>query len=191
MAWKAVDELSVKYYRDRDRIHLVIGVDGAILNQEKGVRMMLGTPDPRASMGYVTVGLFSHALLRELFSIAEAEGASVPASKNILCAIASLEDIGNPGAEDAGDVLVFQTYESVSVLYQTFDLKLGGLEHPDQVKALLDQILDLQTEPAKKLEATLQAIAFFRALAQQAAINTQYPQDEIPAGVRELAAIIR
>ena len=152
---------------------------------------MLGTPDPRASMEYVTVGLFSHALLRELFNIEEAKGKAVPTSKNIRCAIASLEDISNPREEDAGNALVFRTYESVAALYQTFDSKPGELADPNQVKALLDQILDPQTAPARKLADTLKAIEFFRALAQRAAINTQYPQDEIPAGVRALAEIMR
>ena len=152
---------------------------------------MLGTPDPRASMGYVTVGLFSHALLRELFSIEEAKGELGPVSKNIRCAIASLEDISNPREEDAGNTLVFRTYESVAALYQTFDSKPSQLENPNQVKELLDKILNPATERAERLAVTPKAITFFRALAQQAAINTQYPQDEIPAGVRKLAAIMQ
>lgn len=156
---------------------------------------MLGEGDPRSSMGYVIVGLFSHTLLRELFEIEDTDGKEVRSQEAIDSAIRFLEaasiwsdEEGAPPQEqpevEARD-LDFRSYEAVATLYEALEQVPQPSRTPRQVACVLKELL--QSEPSKRLLLTRQAIEFARALGRRAAVNARFPRDEIPAGVRELA----
>jgi hypothetical protein len=146
---------------------------------------MLEQTDPRGSIGYVTLGLFSNALLRELFAIVDNKEKSVATIQN---AIDSLKDLDQPVASEVGasEDLAFRSYQAYATLFDVLDSHQTAFTRPGEVASLLEGVLKAASLGERQANAR-QAIVFFRNLAKRAAVNSQVPQDEIPAGVRQLA----
>jgi hypothetical protein len=174
---------------------------------------MLLVGDPTASIGYVTVGLFSSAVLRNLFAIEDAEAGNVQTDaidnfaaddSNLVHAreagnvqtdaidnaIKSLKALEDPSSKTGvpPHLLAFRTYEGASTLFEVLEDETQ-LRRPSDVASLLENVLAPPPSPTRKALA-LSAIAFFRKLSRQASINSQMPEQGIPARVRELARTI-
>lgn len=144
---------------------------------------MLQHGDPRAGIGYVTLGLFSNAVLRELFAIVDSAG-ELRKSPAIQAAIDSLNDLEHPGsATGVSGRLRFRGYEAVVTLCDV--LESSDYHTPTEVANLLQSVLAPQQED--RLKQAEAGISFFRQLSRQASINSQVPQQDVPAGVRQLA----
>ena len=147
---------------------------------------MLQHGDPRASIGYVTLGLFSSSVLRELFSIVDTQGQLVQ-SNAIRAAIDSLRDLENPGsAKGVSTRPRFRSYEAVVTLLDVLESSESSFQRPSEVVGLLEKLLSTSSDE-ERLQATETAILFFRQLCRRASANSQVPQQDVPAGVRQLA----
>ena len=150
---------------------------------------MLQHGDPGASIPYVSLGLFSSALLRELFAILDSEGAGIPKKETIENAILSLGNVENPVTTESLEYrhLAFRSYEAIITLFDVLESEQTQMTSPTEVASLLDGVLQEHLSVEERLKRTNEALEFFRTLAKQAAINSQVPQQDIPAGVRQLA----
>lgn len=90
---------------------------------------MLGKRNIRDSVGYVTLGLFSHGVLDELFD-AEPNLSKPPESREkIELAIDSLSALNpsvKPGSPRHSD-LIFQTHQERNALYRLLKKHPGGI----------------------------------------------------------------
>jgi len=154
---------------------------------------MLGRRNIRDSIGYVTLGLFTHALLNELLE-AKGKPAYAPTrTEMITLAIDSLKAIESPAQFEPSrkTELVFQNYQEVTTLRKMFDTQ-KILEGQDTVKSLrslqgvLNKIISTDIEAIERLGYLSKAIEFFSNLARKAVINAEYPEEKVPPGVRLL-----
>jgi hypothetical protein len=148
---------------------------------------MLGRRNVRDSVGYVTLGLFSHALLDELLE-AKRKPETPPARKQmVIIAIESLKAIESPGAVEPSrwKDLVFQDYQEARTLRKALNVQTG-MENVDQIRETLDEIIGPNTPKKKRMQNTDKAIKFFGELARIAIINAECPEESVPRGVREL-----
>lgn len=151
---------------------------------------MFGRRNIRDSVGYVTLGLFAHAVLDELLE-ASRDPASSPSRKDMIqLAIDSLGAVEDPRRVDHSRVppLVFQRYQEVHTLR-----KLLGSPNADPATVAdlgitLTCILDTASPPRLRQASCKKTILFFRDLAKQAAMSAEFPAEQVPAGVRALAA---
>ncbi|HUX02695.1 MAG: hypothetical protein WBD63_10865 [Phycisphaerae bacterium] len=153
---------------------------------------MLGKRDIRDSMGYVTLGLFAHALLDELLDARTARKSRPAHSDMIELAIESLSALENPRRTSPSRVpdLVFQTYQEVSTLRRLLQAKkVPSVSDPGSLKALLCTVVDKGKGIPKprRAKAIDQSMTFFAELAKQAIINAESPEEKIPSGVRQIA----
>jgi len=141
--------------------------------------------DPTSTIGYVTLGLFSNAVLRELFAIVD-ECGELPKKEAIQAAIDSLRDLERPGSVSvASERLCFRGYEAAVTL---FDVLESGETQYTQTAELVDLLEKVKAGPKEpRVENAESAISFFRQLSRRASVNSQVPQQLIPAGVRQLA----
>jgi len=142
--------------------------------------------DPRTAIGYVSVGLFSHAILRELFEVEDSNGEKTPEEAVFARAISSLNDYENPGSVKLRRP-AFRSYQAVVTLCQVLELRPKGVDSARKLSEELSRIIDGSTVAEDRLRSAQMAIGFFTELAKRAAINTQAPHEDIPAEVRQLA----
>ena len=129
---------------------------------------MLGMVNPRENMGYITAGLFCHALLDELLS-----GNSDKIQKiaiNSILAHLNPELITIDNYRD----LVFQKYQEHELLVRILE----------QTKTLERELLLMFVN--KDVNAL---IHFFRIMAKQAVIDAEYSHSNVPYGVRNLVNV--
>ncbi len=149
---------------------------------------MLGRKNIRDSIGYVTLGLFSHALLDELLE-AKRKPESPPEHKEMIkLAIDSLKAIESPEDIEQSRLenLVFQNYQEVTTLRKMFPTR--QIKDSKSLRELLNTIVEKDNNKRKRLKSIDKGITFFAELAQKAVINAEYPEERVPAGVRQLVS---
>ncbi len=142
---------------------------------------------PSGSAEYVSLGLFCQALLNELGKI-QAAGGKLPKKQRVLpLAVESLASLENqePPVRSAS---AFRSYAQVTALHQVLHKRVSGLSKIDDLKEALSRIQAKRTSCTQRLSLTEKAIKFFENLSQYAVENAWFPQNEIPLGVRNLAA---
>jgi len=147
---------------------------------------MLAIHDPRRTIDYVRVGLFAQAVLEELFAIVDNQGKLPKQMPSIQRAIESLKDVDNLGGVSGLD-LAFRTYEAEATLREVLRAYQSGSMQPKDLRELLQGSLSPNISPDDRVVLVNKGVSFFTKLAQQAVVNTQFPHDDIPPGVRELA----
>ena len=147
---------------------------------------MLGKRNMRDSIGYVTLGLFSNALLNELQEAANNPGC-VPEDREMLDLvidsfheIQSPKSISHPRFAD----LVFQKHQEASALRKTLR---SSRTTPRKVTDMLDTIVRDEVSADKRSKSISKAIGFFSDLARTAIIKAECPEERIPPGVTQLA----
>lgn len=148
---------------------------------------MLGRRNIRDSIGYVTLGLFSHALVDELFE-ARRKPESPPARRKMITIAAySLKAIRSPADVDQSQWrdLVFQNYQEARTLLDAFGAR-AGVDSAKELESTLDDIVREETIQSKRLNDIDKAIKFFTELERMAVVNTECPEERVPPGVRQL-----
>ena len=150
---------------------------------------MLGRRNIRDSIGYVTLGLFTHALLDELLEAKKKPEIPPDKQKMITIATQSLKAIKSPAEVDPSHWrnLVFQNYQEAKTLQETF-VANAGIENPDELEEILDIITQTNTNQSNRLLNIEKAMSFFEKLAQMAIINAECPEERVPPGVRQLVS---
>jgi hypothetical protein len=148
---------------------------------------MLGRRNIRDSIGYVTLGLFSQALLDELLEAKRKPGdpparrAMITIARESLKAIRSPQDVASELWRD----LVFQNYQEARTLLDVFDA-YTGISSRDELENILDEIVRSDTAQSKRLSDIKRAIGFFGELGRRAVVNTECPEERVPPRVRDL-----
>jgi len=137
-------------------------------------------------MGYVTLGLFTSALLDELLKIKKNPGATPEHTQVIKLTIDSLNAIKSPKAVDKQSLpdLVFQDYQEVSTLRKTLSSFSKSID--DIVKTLNDICITSDSE--KRSKDVYDAILFFMELAHRSIINAECTEERVPPGVKLLGS---
>jgi hypothetical protein len=148
---------------------------------------MLGRRNIRDSIGYVTLGLFTHALLEELLEARKRPEVRPDRHKMITIASQSLKAIRSPAEVDSSHWrdLVFQNYQESRTLHAVLG-PYAGIDDLDELERLLDGILEAGTKKNKRLRDIEKAMRFFEELARIAVINAERPEERVPSGVRQL-----
>jgi len=149
---------------------------------------MLGRRNVRDSIGYVTLGLFTNALLDELFE-AKRKPETPPARKRMIAIAAdSLQAIKSPEKVEPSRWrdLVFQNYQEARTLHRALVVLKGN--DVDQLRNTLENIVGTDTTKESRVESADRAIEFFGELARMAVINAESPEEQVPPGVRQLVS---
>lgn len=150
---------------------------------------MLGRRNIRDSIGYVTLGLFSHALLDELLE-ARREPEAPPVRKEMVNrAIDSLRAISSPERVEPSRWrnLAFQNYQEIRTLFATLE-EQEGKTNIEELAAMLEGIVSEATEKDNRLEDIQKTMDFFRSLARTAVMNAESPEEQVPPSIRKLVA---
>ena len=151
---------------------------------------MLGRRSIRDSVGYVSLGLFAHAVLDEL---SEAKGnPEKPPTRNkaILLAIRSLGEmesvasLKSPGSKS----LVFRSYQEVTTLRGMFSTQSRVKDRVDLQKTL-SAIVGDDTKKSTRSVSINTAMLFFSELARKAVLNAEYSEERVPPGVKQLVSV--
>ena len=148
---------------------------------------MLTQTRPSGSAEYVSLGLFCQALLNELGKI-QAAGGKLPKKQRVLpLAVESLASLENQEVF-VRSASAFRSYAQVTALNKVLGEKVSGLRKIDDLRKVLRGIKAKKTSRTERLSLTEKAIKFFEGLSQYAVESAWFPQNEIPLGVRSLAA---
>jgi len=150
---------------------------------------MLGKRNIRDSIGYVTLGLFTHALLDELLE-AKSKPESAPIRKKMITlAVESLSEIES--TEESKSLptsdLVFQNYQEVTTLREVLS-KQQELKTSSQLRKLLNAVIQSDIDKEERAENIDKGIGFFAELARRAIIKAECPEERVPPGVRQLVS---
>lgn len=150
---------------------------------------MLGRRNIRDSIGYVTLGLFSHALLDELSEVKRRPEAPPTRRRMIDIATESLNAITSPDRVDRSHWknLVFQNYQEARTLRGA----LGAQEQMGDIDGLRTTLIHITNSAAtteERIENTDKAMRFFADLARMATTNAERPEERVPPGVRRLVS---
>jgi hypothetical protein len=140
----------------------------------------------RDSIGYVTLGLFSNALLNEIQEAAN-NPECVPEHREMIdLAIDSFHEMQSPKliSRPRFADLVFQKHQEANALRKT--LRSSNTNIYKMTKVLNTVVKDNVTanERSKSIK---EAVDFFRELARTAIIKAECPEERIPPGVAQLA----
>ncbi len=150
---------------------------------------MLGRRNIRDSIGYVTLGLFSHALLEELSEAKSTPDASPRRKKAMTLAIDSLGAIEKPDdyAPAQRKKLVFQNYQEVMTLRKMLSRE-RRVETLNELRSILSIIVRPDTKKSERVAGIDKATGFFSDLARKAVISAEYSEERVPASVRQLVS---
>jgi hypothetical protein len=137
----------------------------------------------RDSVGFITLGLFSHTLLDELREIER--NPSSGSKKNLQLAIESIKalrgEIPLDRTTNRRDLL-FQDYQEASTLQEILNTTPLPIEDLESLLQKINTGTELET-----LKANVeQAVAFFKKLAQRAILNIEFEDEQVPLGVYQL-----
>jgi hypothetical protein len=140
----------------------------------------------RDSIGYVTLGLFSNALLNELQEAANNPGCVPEHREMIDLAIDSFHEIQSPKSISRPRFadLVFQKHQEANALRKTLH---SSRTTPRKVTDMLGTIVKDKVSVDKRSESIKKAVGFFRELARTAIIKAECPEERIPPGVAQFA----
>lgn len=149
---------------------------------------MLGKRNMRDSIGYVTLGLFSNALLNELQEAANNPKYIPEHRKMIILAIDSFHEIQSPKSigRPRFAELVFQKHQEAKALKKTLS-SLKTKTNLDEMAEVLDTIVKEGIAAGRRSECISKAVDFFRELARTSIIKAECPEERIPPGVAQLA----
>ncbi len=147
---------------------------------------MLGKRNMRDSIGYVTLGLFSNALLKELQEAANNPGCVPEHREMIDLAIDSFHEIQSPKSITRPRFadLVFQKHQEANALRKTLS---SSKTNPREMNKVLDTIVKEEVTSDRRSKGIEKAVDFFRELARTAIIKAECPEERIPPGVAQLA----
>jgi len=150
---------------------------------------MLGRRNIRDSIGYVTLGLFSHALLAELSEARSTPDTSPRRKRAMTLAIESLGAIEKPDDYEPAQrkKLVFQNYQEVTTLRKMLSRE-RRVETLNELRSILDAVVQAHTEKSERVASIDRAISFFSELARKAVINAEYSEERVPPSVRQLVS---
>lgn len=147
---------------------------------------MLGKRNMRDSVGYVTLGLFSNALLNELFEAKQETSIAPVRIEMITLAIESLENVSCENLPAGlASKLVFQDYQEVSTLRTT--LSSSAINNVSGLSGILKTIINSEIDEPIRRTNIDNSILFFSTLAHSAIINAERTTEDAPLGVRHLA----
>lgn len=152
--------------------------------------MMLGRRNIRDSVGYVTLGLFSHGVLDELFDAERNFSKPPKCNEKITLAVKSLSALSPPTQRSSSrhSELIFQTHQERNALYRLLKKHPAGIVEVEELHRLLSSIIAKGTKSRDRHQSVDKAISFFTELARDAAFSAEFPEDRIPSGVRRLAS---
>lgn len=151
---------------------------------------MLGRRNIRDSVGYVSLGLFAHAVLDEL-SEAKSKPDRPPTRKKALelatrslGAMESAASLKSPESKS----LVFRSYQEVTTLRGMFSTGQRVKSRVD-LQDTLSTIVKDDTKRSDRLASIETTMLFFSELARKAVLNAEYSEERVPAGVKQLVSI--
>lgn len=158
---------------------------------------MLGHRHIRDSIGYVTIGLFSSALLSEL-SEAKKNPDGVPKESELVqTLINSLEEYKNHGSisRERYPHLMFHRHQEFETLKDVLGLPAYCsclddvcLKKMNKVSDIFKKIINPQTAPKERYKSIEKAIKFSFKLGKRAIYNAEFalPDNYVPLGVVDL-----
>jgi len=149
---------------------------------------MLGRRNIRDSIGYVTLGLFSNALLDELSEARRRPDAPPVRREMIDLAIRSLDEYQSsttPSGVDTSD-LVFQDLQEVATLRKTLEDQ-ANVATVERLIEVLDGVIKSGVSKRQRIRHLDSTIAFFKSLARTAVMDAESSEERVPPGVRQLA----
>jgi len=150
---------------------------------------MLGKHDIKDSIGYVTLGLFSNALIDELLESA-IHPESPPSKKDMIgLAIDSIDKFENPDSETESlfEDLVFQDYQEATALRKTLESEDTIFDNIAALRDSLGKIVKNNSNEQARKDNIHKAITFFCKLGRKAIVDAESPEEQIPPGVIRLA----
>ena len=151
---------------------------------------MLGRRSIRDSVGYVSLGLFAHAVLSELSQARSKPGTAPTRKKAIELAIRSLEAMQSATTLKPSESknLVFRSYQEVTTLRRMFSAD-QRVKSPDDLQNTLKVIVADDTKENDRLASIKVTMHFFSEVARKAVLNAEYSEERVPPGVRLLVSI--
>jgi hypothetical protein len=151
---------------------------------------MLGKRNIRDSIGYVTLGLFTHTLLDELLEVKKKPAAPPERRKMIDLASDSLKAIEAPHKIDSlrWKNLLFQNYQEMRTLRSVLSCQQEVVGSISDLREILSAIVKPDSTEDERIKETDKALRFFAELANMAVINTECPEERVPPGVRQLVS---
>jgi hypothetical protein len=151
---------------------------------------MLGRRSIRDSVGYVSLGLFAHAVLDELSEVRSKPETPPTRKKAIELAIRSLGAMQSATSLKPFESknLVFRSYQEVTTLRRMFSAG-QRIKSPDELQSILSAIIGDDTKKSDRLASIEAAMLFFSELARKAVLNAEYSEERVPPGVRQLVSI--
>jgi hypothetical protein len=149
---------------------------------------MLGKRNMRDSIGYVTLGLFSNALLNELQEAAN-NPSCVPKNRDMIdLAIDSLTETLSPKSISRPRFaeLVFQRHQEANALRKTMKSPKTNTNLNKMTK-VLNKIVKDNVTANERSKSIKEAVDFFRELARTSITQAECPEERIPPGVAQLA----
>jgi len=149
---------------------------------------MLGKRDIRDSIGYVTLGLFSNALIDELLESEQTPDTPLQHRPMLELAIDSIKEVECPGTikRPRLEELVFQDYQEASTLRKTLGLPSTPQRDISDLLESLESLINVK-ETKNRKKNILKVIDFFCQLGRAAIVNSERPEEQVPPGVAQLA----
>jgi hypothetical protein len=149
---------------------------------------MLGRRNIRDSIGYVTLGLFSHALLDELSEARRRPDARPVRREMIDLAIRSLAEYRLSATSSGVDTsdLVFQDLQEVATLRKTLE-EQANVATVERLIEVLDGVIRSGVSKKQRVRYLDNTITFFKSLARTAVMDAESSEERVPPGVRQLA----
>jgi hypothetical protein len=149
---------------------------------------MLGRRNIRDSIGYVTLGLFSNALLDELSEARRRPDARPVRREMIDLAIRSLDEYESSKTSPDVDTsdLVFQDLQEVATLHKTLE-EQGDVTSVARLIEVLGGVIRSNVSKKQRVRYLDSTIAFFKNLAHTAVMDAESSEEPVPPGVRQLA----
>jgi len=143
--------------------------------------------DPNSIIGYVNLGLFAQAVLKELHEIEDNEGNLPPNVESLGVAMRSLAFLDTGRTVDPGGLsnLVFNSYEEISTLFQALEKSSLGVSDLESLVGLLRKVSAPETPPRQRLSNAQDAARFFSGLSERAVADSRFPEEWMPTGVKE------
>jgi hypothetical protein len=151
---------------------------------------MLGRRSIRDSVGYVSLGLFAHAVLSELSQARRKPGTAPTRKKAVELAIRSLEAMQSATSLGPAESKnrVFRSYQEVTTLRRMFSAD-QRIKNSEDLQNTLKVIVADNTKKKDRLASIGVGMLFFSKLARKAVLNAEYSEERVPPGVRQLVSV--
>jgi len=150
---------------------------------------MLGKHDIKDSIGYVTLGLFANALIDELLeagSHPELPPERKPMIKLAVDSVEAFEKV-DPANRQGFEELVFQDYQEARALRKMLRSREATFDSASALRDSLKKIVEAEVSKEEREENIRMVITFFCKLGQEAIIDAERSEEQIPPGVIRFA----